>query len=69
MKECGQCGKVGRISGDDPEFYRREASKDGFQAFCKECSVINTKDQAMRKKHTTSLKREAKRLASIATEI
>lgn len=36
-KQCAKCGKVKPIS----EFYRRTASKDGYQPYCKTCLAEN----------------------------
>jgi hypothetical protein len=59
MKECGQCGTEKRISGSEPEFYRREASKDGFQGICKVCSQANSQAVVLKKRAEKAAKKLA----------
>lgn len=60
MKECGQCGAQKRVSGTDPEFYKREASDDGFQNVCKACSKLNCAEQCKRNKARRAAREAAK---------
>lgn len=39
MKRCGKCGR----ELPESEFYRKEKSPDGLQAYCKSCQTLNNR--------------------------
>lgn len=56
-KKCAKCGKVKPIS----EFYRRSASKDGYQPYCKTCLAENRRKNMGNVRERERLKRAAER--------
>ena len=56
-KQCTKCGEVKPIS----EFYRRTASKDGYQPYCKSCLKRNRRKHVGNERERERLKRAEER--------